>query len=617
MERLRSLIELEKISQTDAEKLLHLIPDSFCQHRSWGYGQVKKWDLVSEGITVDFESKAAHVLQFEFAAQSLTPLFEEHIYALKRTDLDRVKKMAQEEPLALIELVIKSLGSSATSSAIEKMLCPDVISASSWKKWWEATRRAMKKEDRFVIPLSKTTPLKVLETSQNKKITLTEAAEVKGLLPQLDAAEALLLQATKLKQEKGALEIFIRLIESSLRKITSSQKAQALKLVLVRDELAKIAGIEPGIPTIQIIHEVERDLGSFIVGLSTERQLAVLRAIKEAEPYTWAAAVLKLLNVASARLAGVIRDFFRQENQWDVFLEGVKRSAREQSLSSEVLAWILKNRKGDFKSFIEPRLFNTLIAAIEQDQIGDRKSVKLRDLVLSDKTLLTDLVKEADLDAVRDVTRGLILTAVFDEMDKRSLLARLIKLYPEVQDIVNSASQKGRAATRAKEETDIAAAQEALIVSWESLEKRKLELDDLIQKKIPANTQEIAVARSYGDLRENSEFKFAKEQQRVLSRRRAELEQEILRAKGTDFRQVDTSHVGVGTRVTLKSDQGEETYTILGAWDGNPEKKILSYLTPLAKALQGKKVGEKATIPGAEGQDKKITIQKIEPFVKD
>lgn len=617
MERLRPLIELEKISQTDAEKLLYLIPDSFCLHRSWGYGKVKKWDLVSEGVTVDFESKAGHVMQFEFAAQSLTPLSAEHIYSLKRTDLERVKKMAQEEPLVLIELVIKSLASGATSSGIEKMLSPDVIPSAGWKKWWESTRRAMKKEDRFMVPLSKTTPLKVLETSQNKKITLSEATEVKGLLPQLDAAEALLLQAAKLKQDKGTLEIFIRLIESSLRKITASQKGQALKLVLVRDELVKVAGIEPGIPTIQIIHEVERDLGSFLAGLSTERQTAVLRTIKEAEPYTWAAAVLKLLNVASARLAGVIRDFFKQENQWDVFLEGVKRSAREQSLSSEVLGWILKNRKGDFKTLIEPRLFNTLIAAIEQDQIGERKSAKLRDLVLSDKTLLTDLVKEADSDAVRDVTRGLLLTAVFDEMDKRSLLARLIKLYPEVQDIVNSASQKGRAAARAKEEAELAAAHEALIVSWESLEKRKLELDDLIQKKIPANTQEISVARSYGDLRENSEFKFAKEQQRVLSRRRAELEQEILRAKGTDFREVDASHVGIGTKVTLKSDEGIETYTILGAWDGEPEKKILSYLTPLAKALQGKQVGEKASIPGAEGHDKKITIQKIEPFIND
>src|SRR5690606_3214609 len=136
MERLEPLIELEKISQKDAEKLLFLTPNSFCQHRSWGYGQIKKWDLVSEGCAIDFEGKTGHIMQFEFAAQSLIPIDAEHIFALKRSDLDRVKKMAQEKPLALMELVIKSLGASATSATIEKMLSPEVIPSSDWKKWW-------------------------------------------------------------------------------------------------------------------------------------------------------------------------------------------------------------------------------------------------------------------------------------------------------------------------------------------------------------------------------------------------------------------------------------------------------------------------------------------------
>ena len=56
-----------------------------------------------------------------------------------------------------------------------------------------------------------------------------------------------------------------------------------------------------------------------------------------------------------------------------------------------------------------------------------------------------------------------------------------------------------------------------------------------MQKKIPANSKEIAVARSYGDLRENHEYKAAKEMQKILMRRKEELETQLARARGTDF----------------------------------------------------------------------------------
>ena len=116
---------------------------------------------------------------------------------------------------------------------------------------------------------------------------------------------------------------------------------------------------------------------------------------------------------------------------------------------------------------------------------------------------------------------------------------------------------------------------EALIVSWSSLEKRKAEYEELVNKKIPENSKEIGVARSYGDLRENFEFKAAKEMQAVLMRRKSELEAALHRARGTAFENPDTTQVSIGTIVTLcDSDSGqEETYTVLGAWDGDPERR--------------------------------------------
>ena len=95
-----------------------------------------------------------------------------------------------------------------------------------------------------------------------------------------------------------------------------------------------------------------------------------------------------------------------------------------------------------------------------------------------------------------------------------------------------------------------------------------------MNKKIPENSKEIGVARSYGDLRENFEFKAAKEMQAVLMRRKSELERDLHRARGTAFENPDTSQVSIGTVVTLRDTEpnDEETYTILGAWDGDPER---------------------------------------------
>src|SRR5438477_12346936 len=134
----------------------------------------------------------------------------------------------------------------------------------------------------------------------------------------------------------------------------------------------------------------------------------------------------------------------------------------------------------------------------------------------------------------------------------------------------------------------------ALIVSWSSLEKRKAEYEELVKVKIPENTKEIALARSYGDLSENFEFKAAKQMQSVLMRRNAELEQMLHNTRGTSFEKVDTSRASIGTVVTLRDSDSnkEETYTILGAWDSDPDRHIISYQSAIGQVLLGHKLSE-------------------------
>jgi transcription elongation GreA/GreB family factor len=213
-----------------------------------------------------------------------------------------------------------------------------------------------------------------------------------------------------------------------------------------------------------------------------------------------------------------------------------------------------------------------MLTAMERDAFNEKKSNRLHDYILEDSQLLPNLIESADIEVIRDLTRNLQLSPSFDDMDKRSLLARIVKMYPAIQEMITGDHKKE---------------ENLFLVSWESLQRRQLEYQTLVEKQIPANVKDIALARSYGDLRENHEYKSAKEMQKVLSRRKQELESQLGRARGTDFANPRTDVVSPGTlvRVTDLDAGKEEVYSVMGAWDGDPEKMILSYLTPLAQAL--------------------------------
>ncbi len=107
--------------------------------------------------------------------------------------------------------------------------------------------------------------------------------------------------------------------------------------------------------------------------------------------------------------------------------------------------------------------------------------------------------------------------------------------------------------------------------------------------------------------------------QTILARRMAELEQMLSRAQGTDFADVDTSKVTLGTRTSLRDTKSDETlaYTILGAWDSDLSQGVISYQTAVARALLNHTVGETIELSTDEGGTRHVTIEKIEPHSID
>jgi transcription elongation factor GreA len=282
----------------------------------------------------------------------------------------------------------------------------------------------------------------------------------------------------------------------------------------------------------------------------------------------------------------------------------LERSIREHSATGEMLAWLCSERE-NWSELVTPDLLGAILAALEREQHSAPGRVsKLHRALMDDRQLLGDIFKKCDVGIARDAMRRLQLSPLFDELTKRSLLARIVKVYPELESMITGAQTQEKAAP--------------LIVSWSSLEKRRAEYEELVRTKIPENSKEIALARSYGDLSENFEFKAAKQMQSVLMRRKAELEQMLHNARGTSFENVDTSHVSIGTVATLRDVEKnkEETYTILGAWDGDPDHHIISYQTAIGQALLGHEVGDNVSLNSEHGVDQ-FTIVSIQPAPPD
>lgn len=542
-------------------------------------------------------------MDLSFAAENLKPIPKNHILARKINDIEAVRQMAAHH-LELIQIVLNSYGGKATVDQIHQALVPDVI-RDDWRKWWEVARREMKRDGHYVVPVKKTDPV----IYQAQETTPTDRARAdfraaKGLKARV-AVVAEILKVIPDLADKGAVAgDIITALNTDIVSHQRTQPAVALEAIFARDDLREAAGMpatDGEVSATQIWRQDGIKFGVLMEAVPAAKHHRSLDSFKQAFPEQWHEILRGSLNLVSAKLAKEFGALLMREGKLDLLKETLARLISQHSASSELLLWFGREfRNEDFVDILGPEVFRAMLTAMERDQFAEKRSNRLRDFILEEQELIGALTASADIEVIKDLTRALQLSPVFDDMDKRSLLARLVKAHPAVQSLVSGEQTRQDS---------------ALMVSWESLERRRVEYEDLVQKKIPANSKEIAIARSYGDLRENHEYKAAKEMQKVLMRRKDELENQMARARGADFSNAKTDVVSMGTVVettNLETNQREQ-FTILGAWDSDPDKGIISYLSPVAAALLNHKAGDEVEFE-LHGSKHRHRIEKIDAW---
>ena len=603
------LVEAGRLPQAVGERLDELAPGKFCLHKAWGAGKVVDWDLLSGKVTIDFEQKPAQVMGLKFAISKTEPLPAEDFRARKVEEIEELRAMADANPVELVVHLLESHGGEMTPAALEKELCPAVVPAERFKRWWDGAKRALRESRRVVVPTKRTEKL-VLRTGDltPAQELLADFEKARDLKSMTKALEAIAGDMRLFDDDPDAMKRLLADIDEACRKGVKLHLGEVLELLVLRDQIiggGKALEAAPGAMRLSevILAEAPR-IAAAVSGLAAARQRVIFEAFPEAFGEEWADRLLDVFDKVGSRGCAEIAKIMETHGRMDALVAHLKKSVARRSLGQDALIWICRERKDAAAKVFGPEVGAAVLNLLEEDHLADgpRKTTRLQSFFVDHKDLLPDLVATMDVNEARNFGRRLMECPVFGELDRKSLMARVIKAQPQTHDLVSGERKEKR--------------HEDLIVSWESLKKRQEEFDDLVRTRIPQNTKDIAIARSYGDLRENFEYKSAKQMQAVLQRRKRELQQDLDRARGTDFKIVDTSAVNIGTIVTLVDEDGERIqWSVLGAWDSDPEDHKISYLTEFGAALLGSVPGDhvEARDPLSEKM-KRFTVESIAPY---
>ena len=224
---------------------------------------------------------------------------------------------------------------------------------------------------------------------------------------------------------------------------------------------------------------------------------------------------------------------------------------------------------------------------ITDREIENRKDVSLNrklnkqiQTYLFDDKHVVNFLSSAEEDSINRIYTLLSDINSIDGSIKLELKAHIIKRFPDFKFF-------------GRDDKEIVSSR-GFFVSHSSYDTKQKLLQQILEVEIPANSKEIAEARAHGDLRENAEYKAAKEKQELLNSTVGKLKEELERAQIIFKKDVNNSKISFGTKahlLNLESNTKEE-FIILGPWESDPGKMIISYLSPLGNDLLNHTKGE-------------------------
>jgi transcription elongation GreA/GreB family factor len=513
---------------------------------------------------LDFEKEKRVSVPLGAAAKFLVPLQKGHVLLEKFTAPDKLKAQAKDSPGEFLAKLLQSFGRAMLMSEVRDAVI-GVVPEEKWNSWWTSAR----KNPQIVTSGTGAKATYAFAGSQSD----AESA-IRRDFDRADVKAKLDLAKKHSSRSKELANAFSSALALEASKIARTDAAMAWQILATLETL-------PGTFTATI------DPASLLSGPMASRTIAAIgdKALREKalgvvrqEHPEWPKVYAEEFFLDDEpRLLSAIMNALEAAGQTEVRDRLIDETLRYPRRHPRAFYWYVK-RLNDDEALADKATYAVLFQILDALTHDEFSPVRAR---------LKDLFDKGGL-AVR-----IVMSQDNEEQARR--LVETLDRYGAVEeyrrDIVKQAALMKFPTLREPQA-------EPVYATAESLEKKRAELHHLKQVEIPANSKALQAAREMGDLRENFEYKAARQRAEYLSARVGELASEISRVRVLDPSQLDISVVRVGTRLELSNGDARREVTILGPWESDPEHGIYSNQSDVAKKLMGHASGDVVSFMG-------------------
>jgi len=577
---------------SDFEKHIAFDVHNFVFHRAWGVGLIRK--VAGDMLTINFGKKAGiHQMSLKMAVNALQPLAKDHIWVLKATkSKDELKEFVKTDKVNALKTIIKSFNNSCDFKRIKAELVPTILTASEWTSWNSAAKKILETDATFGVNPNDISQYVVREheISLEEKIS-NEFKAQKQFFSRID----IFMKYVNNDATDKSSELFADMFSyfTGYLKTVTKVNEQILASYLV---VQKINMLFPSLNTPikytfkQIYDDIDDPCEMYTLLKDTKNTslhqdfLSAIRLLPD-----WSDQYIRLFpTVLSRDMITLLINAGCAEKVQKMTVDAFENFKDYRN----TVIFLFKECQNEdwYKAAAVPyeKQLIALVNIIEQTFIEINNHVNTTEnkktnkaatqLLFKDDTLLKYMISN-DRETVTRVYTLVDDLADLDPAIKANLRNRILEQYPDFK-------------FRTTEEK--AAAPRGMMVTAKKLEEKKAQIQKIQSEDIPANAKEIAEARAQGDLKENAEYKAAKEHQHYLNVTLSKLQEELNRAVVFDPTTITTAVISFSTTATLlNKDTGkDETYTILGPWESDPDKGIISYMSPFGNALMDHKAGD-------------------------
>lgn len=556
-------------------------------HTSFGAGRVAAND--GETVRIDFAHARGHRMPHAAAVRTLSPIAADDLRLLKVTDPAGLERLKKEEPATVLVRALQAIGGAGDATRLKVFLVGSaLVPAGEWTAFWRRARAAADKDPRVdsarafeqhyrLAPdgarAADDSPLPAIEVRKPVRTNLTAVRKFLAQHPGL---------------EKAVARRFGRYVERAMLDETSDRTDRARAGLWFarwfpdrRDEWVE---------TLRTLWEA----GLAVTDLPGEdEQISLLESAHETGVESDA-----ILSALDSRFSRVREAAARFQEQLD--------DAGRRDLRATMLRHAARYPSASLRRIEEeiaagpagPAAWELLLAAMSL--VEERPKGALADKVM--KLLAEGGPFERSLEASPpgdDMRlRIRVLLRQWRSSDRflfpaMELLER-VGLGDEVEWMRTHRAQKtDKLFEGVGEQAEGAEIPVMTRATWERLQLELERLQHELSTTIPAT---IRKARELGDLRENAEYHSAKQKQANVARLVASLQRRLLQAQFVEDMEYRDGVVGVGTEVALESDDAVTTYWILGEGEHHHGDHVISFRTPVGRALSGRGIGDQVEL---------------------